>query len=286
MWKPTISVSFEDNTVADDCLEFSAGSTSASCDCYEPEAAVPRGPWRAASSEEIQVMLSRNAGEDAGRSIRIHRFPSGFLEALRHIASRQGGLTPENARSITSSREAKAILTDFNRFASSLPSLNGLVTADHIHGGFYIKQPGLKTVTTNQDGRFIGLHVDNWFRLPIGRRAQSPVRICANFGSCDRFLLFLNVTVDDIYSADAVETQDGKRLEWRKAVVNLKTPTILARKFLRVFDYYPITRIRVKPGEAYIAPTENIVHDASTELGSDLDVSCHIINARSGGRTS
>ena len=92
-------------------------------------------------------------------------------------------------------------------------------------------------------------------------------------------------TVDDIYSADAVETQDGKDLEWQKEVVNLKTPTILGRKFLRVFDDYPITRIRVKPGDAYIAPTENIVHDGCTELGSDLDVSCHI-NAQRGGDTS
>jgi hypothetical protein len=276
MWKPTVSVSFEDNTVADHCLEFSAGSTGASCDRYEPEAVVPKGPWRAASSEEIKVMLSTDAGEDAGRSIRVLRFPSCFLEALHNIASRQGGFTPENARSITSSREARAILMDFNRFAQSLPWLNGRIAADHVHGGFCIKQPGLKTISINQNGRFVGLHVDNWFRLPIGRRAQSPVRICANFGSRDRFLLFLNVAVDNIYSADAVETQEDKHLEWRKGVVNLRTSTILGRKFLRVFDDYPITRIRVQPGEAYIAPTENIVHDGSTELGSDLDVSCHI----------
>jgi hypothetical protein len=276
MWKPTISVSFEDDTEAEGCLEFSAGSTGASCDRYEPEAFVPRGPWQAASLEEIQAMRSRDAGKDAGRSIRVIRFPSCLLEALRGIASRQGGFTPENARAITSSGEARAILRDFNRFASSLPGLNGRIDGDHIHGGFSIKEPGLKTVSINPpSGRFIGLHVDNWFRAPIGCRAQSPVRICANFGSCDRFLLFLNVGVDDIHSADAVETQDG-RLEWRKEVVNLKTPTNIGRRFLRAFEDYPITRIRVKPGDAYIAPTENVVHDGSTELGSDLDVSCHL----------
>jgi len=230
------------------------------------------------------MMLPRAAGEDAGRSIRVLRFPSCFLDALWDIASRKGGFTPENARSITSSREARAILIDFNRFASSLPRLNGRIAADYIHGGFCIKQPGLKTISINRNGCFVGLHVDNWFRFAIGRRAQSPVRICANFGSCDRFLLFINVAVDDIYSADAVEKQDGKHVEWQKEVVNLNTPTSLARKFLQVFNDYPITRIRVKPGQAYIAPTENIVHDGSTELGSDLDVSCHV-NAQGGSDT-
>jgi hypothetical protein len=277
MWKPTISVSLEDETVADDCLAFSVGSTTASGDGYEPEALVPRGPWRPASSEEIQAMLPREAGEYAGRSIRVFRFPSCLLEALCDIAARQGGFTPENARSITSSGEARAVLTDFNRFASSLPRLNGRIDADHIHGGFSIKEPGLKTVSINPpSGRFVGLHVDNWFRSPLGRRAQSPVRICANFGRCDRFLLFVNVAVDDIYSADVVEAQDDRLLGWRKEVANFKTPTMLGRRFLQKFDDFPIARIRIKPGYIYIAPTENIIHDGSTELGSDLDVTCHI----------
>jgi hypothetical protein len=274
MWKPTISVSFEDNTAAEDRMEFSAGSTSACADCYEPESVVPRAPWRAASSEELEMMFSRDGGEDAGRSIRVLRFPSCLLEAFHGVAAHQGGLTSENARSITSGGEARAILTDFNRFASSIPRLNGQIDADQIRGGFSIKEPGMKTVSINpQGGRFVGLHVDNWFRSPLGCRAQSPVRICANFGSCDRFFLFVNVAVDDIYSA---ETGDGSRLEWRSQVANLKSATTLGRKFLRVFDDYPITRIRVKPGEAYIGPTENIIHDGSTERANNLDVSCHI----------
>jgi hypothetical protein len=99
---------------------------------------------------------------------------------------------------------------------------------------------------------------------PSGRfvgRARSADRICANFGSCDRFLLFLNVAVDDIHSADAVETQDGRRIEWRREAVNFKTPTMLGRRFLEMFGDYPIARIRMKPGDAYISPTEDIVHE-------------------------
>jgi hypothetical protein len=276
MWKPTISVSFEDNTLSDNRMEFSAGSTSAANGSYEAASMVPRCPWRAPSSEEIQALFSRDGGEDAGRSVRVLRFPSDLLEAFHKLSSLQG-ITQESMQHITGSKAARAIFADFNRFAASVPEINGRLPADHIQGGFCVKQPDLRTVTVNpQSRRFIGLHVDNWFRLPLGSRAQSPVRICANFGWCDRFLLFLNVAVDDICSTKVVETLDGQRLEWGSKAVDLRGATALGRKFLQTFDDHPITRIRVKPGEAYIAPTENIVHDASTESGNTLDVSCHI----------
>jgi hypothetical protein len=34
--------------------------------------------------------------------------------------------------------------------------------------------------------------------------------------------------------------------------------------FLAQNPDYPVTRVRVDPGEAYIAPTENIIHDGSS----------------------
>jgi hypothetical protein len=180
-------------------------------------------------------------------------------------------------QTITGSKAARAIFAQFNRFAASVPGTNGRLPADQIKGGFCVKKPDLKTIAVNpQTACFMGLHVDNWFRLPLGSRAQSPVRICANFGWCDRFLLFLNVAVDDIHMTRMVEMPDGKSIDWGSEIANVSGLTALGRTFLRTFDDHPITRIRVKPGEAYIAPTENMVHDASTESGSALDVSCHI----------
>ena len=34
--------------------------------------------------------------------------------------------------------------------------------------------------------------------------------------------------------------------------------------FMSRFPGYPIMKVRVAPGEAYIAPTDNMIHDAST----------------------
>jgi hypothetical protein len=34
--------------------------------------------------------------------------------------------------------------------------------------------------------------------------------------------------------------------------------------FMSTFPDYPIVRLRLRPGEAYIAPTENVLHDGSS----------------------
>jgi hypothetical protein len=79
-----------------------------------------------------------------------------------------------------------------------------------------------------------------------------------------------------MYLADEATIPDWKGFEWRSEIVNLKGATALARKFLQVFENHPITRIRISPGQAYIAPTENLVHDGSTETADTADVACHI----------
>ena len=37
----------------------------------------------------------------------------------------------------------------------------------------------------------------------------------------------------------------------------------VSRLFLTKYPNYPVFRIKIEPGEAYIAPTENIIHDGA-----------------------
>jgi hypothetical protein len=54
-------------------------------------------------------------------------------------------------------------------------------------------------------------------------------------------------------------------------------PSAIARDFMRAFPSYPAVRLRIRPGEAYIAPTENIAHDGST-IGMDaMDITLTVI---------
>ena len=39
----------------------------------------------------------------------------------------------------------------------------------------------------------------------------------------------------------------------------------VGHRFMRARPEYPVIRLRINPGEAYILPTDNLIHDASTE---------------------
>ena len=114
---------------------------------------------------------------------------------------------------------------------------------------------GKDTVTTDPHTRqFIGLHVDSWDRLPIADRRNASNRICVNVGHSPRYFLFVNRSLAAIESA----------LGFDQLNVTGANPTEIARSFLCRFPNYPVLRIQVDPDEAYIAPTENIIHDGSS----------------------
>jgi hypothetical protein len=38
----------------------------------------------------------------------------------------------------------------------------------------------------------------------------------------------------------------------------------LGQRFMKACPDYPVVQLRIEPGEAYIFPTDNLIHDAST----------------------
>ncbi|GAA2259014.1 hypothetical protein GCM10010430_48820 [Kitasatospora cystarginea] len=111
----------------------------------------------------------------------------------------------------------------------------------------------LTTTDNYRDGRRIGLHVDNWDKLRYAEKHQGRRRLCLNLGPGARYILLGDIdiqaicrTVHDDYEHRYPHTDDLR--------------TYVARhKPLRCF------RIRLAPGEGYIAPTELLPHDGSTE---------------------
>ena len=125
---------------------------------------------------------------------------------------------------------------------------------DALEGGLSAHLPRLQTVTANPKSRaFVGLHIDNFYSFPLDRREYSPNRVCINLGSEDRFLLYLNIPMAPIYGL--MQNKSGAEKE-----------------FMRAFPSYPVVRLRVRPGEAYVAPTENIVHDGSSADMAGMDL--------------
>ncbi|MFD7320557.1 hypothetical protein ACFV9D_05615 [Streptomyces sp. NPDC059875] len=116
-------------------------------------------------------------------------------------------------------------------------------------------KPDMLTTTDNyRDGRLIGLHLDNWDKLiyeqkPFGRR-----RLALNFGPGTRYIIL-----------GAIDAQ---------AICRAVHPEDYAHRYPHTNDYRThvaagrpthCVRIRLDPGEGYIAPTEFLLHDGSTE---------------------
>ncbi|MFF7655067.1 hypothetical protein ACFZCY_35405 [Streptomyces sp. NPDC007983] len=111
----------------------------------------------------------------------------------------------------------------------------------------------ITTTVNHANGLRIGLHVDNWDRLPYSRRHTSRRRLCINLGPGTRYLLLADVDIRQICRAMQDHCDD-------------RYPhTDDLRRY--VSDHHPIRclRLRLGPGEGYIAPTELLPHDGSTE---------------------
>jgi hypothetical protein len=212
---------------------------------YEQSARLPREPWRPPTAEEAEIVIATDLPRDMANSIAIVRLPDKLRDdscaAIRNVS--------------INSLEADLL--------QPLRSICELGEPLHCLG--VSENPAnLTTVTVNRDiGRFNGLHVDNWDGLALNSRHLATNRICINIGKGDRYFLFLPVSLMEMASLLAKEIGPV----WQAA----RRPTEIGRQFMERFPDVPVVRCRLAPGEAYVAPTENLVHDGSSLGQSEID---------------
>ncbi|MFB7907823.1 hypothetical protein ACFC1T_15435 [Kitasatospora sp. NPDC056076] len=131
---------------------------------------------------------------------------------------------------------------------------NRLGDPDAVHLGQATSPAKALTTTPNhQDGRRIGLHIDNWDRLHYQAKNTGRRRLCFNLGPGTRYLLLGSLDIRAVCRALHTDPEDRfPHTDDLRAYTALGLP-------LRVF------RLRLDPGEGYIAPTELLPHDGSTE---------------------
>jgi hypothetical protein len=133
---------------------------------------------------------------------------------------------------------------------------------------FRIAAPGLPTVTKDEFGadnrNFAGLHLDSWDRLPLRFRHRSRNRLCINFGRDPRYSLFINLPLMRMFQHLGLRDPEDIYEDYRGLY--------LGQRFIKACPGYPVIRLQINPGEAYIMPTDNLIHDASTEGGRFPDI--------------
>jgi hypothetical protein len=211
---------------------------------YRPGSVVPISAWNEPAAAERELLFCPDrASVQPGTTVSVVRMPEEVMKPLR-------GLDYPD-----SSPEAEAVLElVVERLRPFLASQDDLVVE-----GIRVQRGGLRTASTHsfpEGEAFIGLHVVHWHAGRYGCRDHAQLSI--NLAPRDRFLVFLNVPVDEL-ARDFGDPASG----W----------LTIGRDFAQRCGQYPLVRVRIRPGEAFIAPMENLVHDISLEGSPLTDVS-------------
>jgi hypothetical protein len=259
-------------------LEKSCGTTPANSPAYEANTTIPLKPWRSllpadpilaapdshefTPSSSIRSLLPADpilAAPDSheftpSSSIAIISVPPSLLDA---------------ARSIDPGPDRRTAEREVLEFADSLKGDESVETRLL---GAYSREWGLVTTTLNpRTSQYIGLHLDSFYSHPLETRHLSPNRLCINTGSESRFLLFINLTLQQMHEVLLEQLDKGIAHTWDE--------TNVGNTFMRHFPHYPVIKVLLQPGEAYIAPTENLIHDSTTEGMSAPDVTVTLLGA-------
>jgi hypothetical protein len=230
-------------------IEISAGSCAAEAagdgaiPAYLPGARVPVADWRAPTAEERSILCTPTPPPA----------PCG-VGCLRLLGPALTRLCRAHGDSFLTADDAATIAHPVTRMLLDQIAAKGIQISRLHSARLGRDEPGLVTMTraVDADAR-IGLHIDRWDGLAPDALETCTNRISINLGPEDRYFLYVNQTVQ---AMAAMLAKAGIQTDPDVAAIG--------KAFLAAFPAYPVARLRLKPGDAYIAPTENILHDGSS----------------------
>lgn len=217
---------------------------------YCNDAIVPRSPWRTLTSMEQQILFSTKLEKLPSLYVRILNIPQNILVYLKELGSL------EDHRLLKYVLEKEKVKKGISLIQEYIEMFR-IQSAELSEYRIWWNAPNQMTVTVGSDRCRVGLHIDN-------QRGSSLHRISINLGYEPRYLLFINLSIDQLYRL--VSETDGN------VVSKTSGSSRICMAFMQLFPNYPVVKLRVNPGEAYIAPTEHITHDGCTEGTNNLDV--------------
>jgi hypothetical protein len=257
-------------------LQLSAGTRRAADDpdlasLYAEDTFVPRAPWRQLSDKELAQLSfdpSRGGQEwNSSTDVAIICIPSDIVRNFTDILDQHricDNAKAEYYRSITK---------------QPLWKENSLALRDHLTrisrghlDQIYLRVAEADQLTLTKDEfgaegkrhRRAGLHVDHWDGLPLRHRHRARNRICINLSREPRYALFFNLPMWDMFKSIGMRDPEDVYSDFRGFY--------LGQRFMKAWPDYPVVRMRLDPGEAYILPTDNLIHDASTEGNHCRDI--------------
>lgn len=221
---------------------------------YSYKGYAPLEPWRLPKTSDLSMLIASNPSDENSNTIGLGKISKELLFKSK-ILNIYSISSEEELGKIEQSPQFKTyVLELFSYFKPIIIKEEGLAGPV-----LSFRFPhNLKTATTNKHKKtYLGLHMDSWDTYPWHQRHLARNRICLNLGEEMRYFLFINLSAQKIISM--IETKLKRTLESFGAVY-------LPHLFFDCFSYYEVIKIGLEPGEYYIAPTENMIHD-STMIG-------------------
>lgn len=222
----------------------------------------PRRPWRQLTEQEVAA-LAINEGDiiDYSNTITILKLPKILTDRLTELeldkVISKLYFKQHYSRHETQFNVAKQLM---HLYFSSFSQKEKEIIASF----FSVNDPNLEVTTKYFEGRqYTGLHIDNWENASIETAHLAQNRACINLGTQTRYLLFINQPLTQLKDR-IVEKAGGFHME--------NTQWHLGQRFFKYYGAYPVIKIAIHPMEAYIAPTENMLHDGSTFQSTNPDI--------------
>ena len=279
-----------------DRIEFCSGTRETNETVFRPGSLTPRGDWRQVTKAEGPIVWDHyNRGRPLLGNIAVIRVldvvlplekdhqgsplvepnPTHSIKLLRCVQDPRASLLLNWESNWLGSSDVKnAILQKLEEVCSGLAEGSLLENK-----GYWLSKGGGKSLSTTidrSDGLRIGLHIDRWERRPLGTLASARNRVCLNLGPGSRYLVFAARDLQEIATRYNLTSRDF-------------FTTRHAQTYLREHPEVPVFRLRIEPGEAYIAPTESLIHDgqASNSTGQwACTIFGHFVNSEQAMRLS
>ena len=243
-------ISFEDRVFLSSGTEPASYSTDQFTTPYCNDAIVPRLPWRTLTSIEQKILFSNKVDNSSNLYVTLLSIPQNILFHLKELGNvkHHTGL-----KYVLEKERVKKGISLIQEYIETFRLQNADLSKYRIGSN----APNQMTVTAGNRDCKVGLHIDN----PHG---SSLHRILINLGSQPRYFLFINLSINQLYRLVSETDSNLVNETWGSSRIG--------RAFMQLFPNYPVVKLRVNPGEAYIAPTEHITHDGCTEGTNSLDV--------------
>lgn len=243
-----------------ECIAINSGVQVESNEAYHQNSYLPRNDWRQPSRHDLEALTADAAATGHySKSIRTLKIP----KSLAEVCSKMQLNSIIDRRDIRKNFIGKQeVFEEFNELMNAY-----LLSFSHeddckvaLHA-FPIAAKGLKSITRrylngSEEYKFCGLHVDCDSGASTQHCSSARNRISINLTNEPRNLYFTNVSVSDMVG----EYKDYFKISDK----NTEDRNSVAHDFLKKNMAYPVIKLTIKPYEAYIAPTDNIIHEAST----------------------